>query len=136
MAMANNNAAPQIHIMRSGLGRARGLGAAKSGYHHWWVQRLTAVALVPLTLWFICSVIRLLGAPHEAVVIWLSSPIVLALMLALIFALFHHMQLGLQVVIEDYVHGETTKLAALLAMKGVTCLLGLAAAVAALKMGL
>ena len=134
--MANENAAPQVSIMRSGLGRARGLGSAKAGYHHWWAQRLTAVALVPLTLWFICSVIRLLGAPHEAVVIWMSNPLVLALMLALIVAMFHHMQLGLQVVIEDYVKGDSRKLVSILAMKAVVWLLGLSAAVAALKMGL
>lgn len=133
--MANDNT-PHVSIMRSGLGRARGLGAAKAGYHHWWAQRLTAVALVPLTIWFIFSLIGLLGAPHEAVVNWLSSPIVLVLMLALIAAMFHHMQLGLQVVIEDYVKGDTCRMVSLLAMKAVVWLLGLSAAVAALKMGL
>jgi len=134
--MANDNAAPHIAIMRSGLGRARGLGAAKAGYHHWWAQRLTAVALVPLTLWFICGVIRLAGAPHVEVVAWLGNPLVLVLMLALVGAMFHHMQLGLQVVIEDYVHTDRCRVMSLLAMKGVVYLLGLAAAVAALKIGL
>lgn len=132
--MANDNT--NVSIMRSGLGRARGLGAAKAGYHHWWVQRITAVALVPLTIWFIFSVIGLLGQPHAAVVNWMSSPIVLVLMLALIVAMFHHMQLGLQVVIEDYIRGDKCRMMALLAMKAVTWLLGLSAAVAALKMGL
>ena len=58
---------PQLDIMRSPLGRARGLGAAKAGAAHWWAQRLTAIALVPLTLWFLCSVIRLLGATRDDV---------------------------------------------------------------------
>jgi succinate dehydrogenase / fumarate reductase membrane anchor subunit len=134
--MANDNSAPHVAILRSGLGRARGLGSAKSGYHHWWAQRVTAVALVPLTLWFICSVIRLLGVPHEHVVIWMQSPLVIVLLLALIAATFHHMQLGLQVVIEDYMHADTCKVGALLLMKGVVWLLGLLAAVAVLKVGL
>lgn len=133
--MSDHNS-PRIDIMRSGLGRARGLGAAKAGYHHWWAQRLTAVALVPLTLWFIINIIGLLGAPHAAVVTWLSSPITLVLMLALIAALFHHMQLGLQVVLEDYIKADSCRVTALLAMKAVIWLLGLAAAVSALKMGL
>jgi len=132
MAYENTN----VSIMRSGLGRARGLGAAKAGYHHWWVQRVTAVALVPLTIWFIFSLIGLLGAPHAAVVTWMASPINLVLMLALIVAMFHHMELGLQVVIEDYVRAEKCRLATILAMKAVVWLLGLSAAVAALKMGL
>jgi len=132
--MANDNT--NVSIMRSGLGRARGLGAAKAGYHHWWAQRVTAVALVPLTIWFIFSLIGLLGASHAAVVTWMASPINLVLMLALIVAMFHHMELGLQVVIEDYVRAEKCRLATLLAMKAVVWLLGLSAAVAALKMGL
>ena len=134
--MANDNKAPHIAIMRSELSRARGLGAAKTGYHHWWAQRITALALVPLTLWFVINIVALNGAPHAAVVTWLANPFTLVLMLALIGALFHHMQLGLQVVIEDYVHAERCRVVVLLAMKGAVYLLGLAAAVAALKMGL
>ena len=105
-------------MMRSPLGRARGLGSARAGSHHWWVQRLTAVALVPLTLWFIFAVIHLSGASHQTVIDWLSSPWTLAPMLALIVATFHHLQLGLQVVIEDYVHNEPVKIASVLAKKG------------------
>src|SRR5208282_116153 len=109
---------PHIDMRRSPLGRARGLGSARSGSKHWWAQRLTSMALVPLTLWFIWSIIHLTGASQADVADWLSSPVRLALMLALIAATFHHLQLGLQVVIEDYVPQEGVKLAAVLAVKG------------------
>ncbi len=132
--MANNT--PQIDIMRSGLGRARGLGAAKSGLHHWIAQRVTAIALVPLTLWFIYAVLRLQHADQAALLAWMKRPLNLVLMLALIGATFHHMQLGLQTVIEDYVHGTRCRTATILLMRGITVLLALAAAVSALKMGL
>ena len=134
--MANDNTDPHIDIMRSQLGRARGLGAAKSGLQHWWMQRLTAVALVPLTLWFIYSVLTLLGATHTALITWMRSPLHLVLLLALIAATHQHMQLGLQTVIEDYVHTDRYRMAAMLAMKGATILLALTAVISVLKMGL
>lgn len=134
--MANDTKTPHIDIMRSQLGRARGLGSAKSGLHHWIGQRLTAIALVPLTLWFVFSLFSLQGASHPAMIAWMQNPLHLVLMLALIAATFHHMQLGLQTVIEDYIHGDTCRMAALMAMKGITVLLALTAAVSALKMGL
>jgi succinate dehydrogenase / fumarate reductase membrane anchor subunit len=124
----------QPAIMRSMLGRARGLGSAKSGTGHWWAQRVTALALLPLTLWFIAQVIGLAGKPHAEVTDWGTSPVVTTLLLALIAATFHHMQLGLQAVIEDYVHGERSKLVSLLAMRAVVVLLALTAAVAVLKL--
>ncbi len=122
-------------MRRSPLGRARGLGSARAGAAHWWAQRLTAVALVPLTMWFICAVIRLKGADQAAVVAWLASPVSLVLLLALIVATFHHLQLGLQVVIEDYVKGPGTKLTAILAVKAACILLALACIVSVLKLG-
>jgi succinate dehydrogenase / fumarate reductase membrane anchor subunit len=124
-----------VDILRSPLGRARGLGSARAGAAHWWAQRLTAIALVPLTLWFICAVIRLKGADQAAVVAWLASPVALVMMLALIVATFHHLQLGLQVVIEDYVKSHGTKLAAILALKGACIVLALACIVSVLKLG-
>ena len=127
---------PHIDILRSPLGRARGLGSARAGSHHWWAQRLTAIALVPLTLWFIFSVIHLSGATHQAVIEWLSSPLTLGLMLALIVATFHHLQLGVQVVIEDYVHAEGAKLTAVLVVKALCILLALVCIVSVLKIGL
>lgn len=134
--MANNPNAPHIDILRSPLGRARGLGAAKSGAGDWWVTRINSAALVPLSLWFVFSVIHLAGAPHEAVVAWLSSPWVLVLMLILIATTFHHMELGLRNVIDDYIHHDGTKLAAVLANKAVCILLALLCIVSVLKIGL
>lgn len=125
-----------IDMLRSPLGRARGLGSARAGSKHWWAQRLTSVALVPLTLWFIWSMMRLTGASQADVADWLASPVRLALMLALIAATFHHLQLGLQVVIEDYVPQEGVKLAAVLAVKGLCILLALICAISALALGL
>jgi succinate dehydrogenase / fumarate reductase membrane anchor subunit len=127
---------PRIDMLRSPLGRARGLGSARSGSKHWWGQRLTAIALVPLTLWFIWSILRLTDASQSDIADWLSSPVRLALMLALIFATFHHLQLGLQVVIEDYVPQEGIKLAAVLAVKGLCIVLALVCAICALILGL
>ena len=96
--------------MRSPLGRALGLGSAKEGVEHWWLQRITAVALVPLSLWFVIAIIRLVGADLDSVRDWVSNPLPAILLVLLLFATFYHSSLGLQVVIEDYVHGELTKL--------------------------
>jgi succinate dehydrogenase / fumarate reductase membrane anchor subunit len=127
---------PHIDMLRSPLGRARGLGSARAGSHHWWAQRLTALALVPLTLWFIFSVIHLAGASHQVVIEWLSKPLTLGLMLALIIATFHHLQLGVQVVIEDYVNDERIKMGTVLAVKALCVLLALICIVSVLKIGL
>jgi succinate dehydrogenase / fumarate reductase, membrane anchor subunit len=127
---------PRIDMLRSPLGRARGLGSARAGSRHWWAQRLTALALVPLTLWFIFSVIQLSGASHQVVIDWLSSPLTLGLMLALIATTFHHLQLGVQVVIEDYVHDERAKISVVLAVKALCVLLALVCIVSVLKIGL
>ncbi len=134
--MPDTRATPHIDMLRSPLGRARGLGSARAGSKHWWAQRLTSIALVPLTLWFIWSMLRLAGASQADVADWLSSPVRLALLLALIAATFHHLQLGLQVVIEDYVPQEGVKLAAVLAVKGLCILLALICAMSALALGL
>jgi succinate dehydrogenase / fumarate reductase membrane anchor subunit len=123
-----------VAMMRSQLGRVRGLGAAKSGTGHWWAQRVTAIALVPLSLWFIFSILAMAGGGQPAVAQWASHPLVTVLLLCLVIATFYHLQLGLQVVIEDYIHVEAPKLAALLAMKAITILLGLTAIVAVLKL--
>jgi succinate dehydrogenase / fumarate reductase, membrane anchor subunit len=109
--------------MRTPLGRVRGLGSAKEGVEHWWMQRLTAVALVPLTLWFVYAMVALTGADHASVVNWFVRPRNAVLMILLVVATFHHGQLGLQVVIEDYVHSERAKLAAILIVKFAAVLL-------------
>ena len=118
---------------RTPIARVRGLGSAKGGTHHWWMQRVTAVALVPLTLWFVLSLIGLAGADHAAAAAWIASPATTVLMLLLIAATFHHLQLGLQVVIEDYVHGEAAKIACIMGVKFASVALAVAAGVAVLK---
>jgi len=109
--------------LRTPLARARGLGSAKSGTHHWWMQRLTAVALVPLSLWFVASLVVVVTADHETVILWLHSPLVAILCCALIVAIFYHGQLGMQVVLEDYVHTETLKLVSIVVLKLASVLL-------------
>jgi succinate dehydrogenase / fumarate reductase membrane anchor subunit len=125
---------PGQTIMRSTLGRARGLGSAKSGTAHWWAERVTSVALVPLTLWFVLAIYRLAAQPAVEVAHWASHPVNATLLLALIVVTFHHMALGLQVVIEDYIHMDQARLVAVLVMKGGTALLALAAIIAVLKL--
>jgi succinate dehydrogenase / fumarate reductase membrane anchor subunit len=119
--------------LRSPLGRVRGLGSAKEGTHHWWMQRLTAVALVPLALWFVASVAMMAGAGHSAFLGWVASPLVAILLVLLIVAVFHHAQLGLTVVIEDYVHAEGCRLACIVVVKLAAFALGVAAVFAVLK---
>ena len=96
--------------MRSPLGHAVGLGSAKEGVEHWWLQRVTAVALVPLSLWFVIAIIRLVGADVDTVGDWVGRPLPAILLVLLLIASFYHASLGLQVVIEDYVHAELAKL--------------------------
>jgi succinate dehydrogenase / fumarate reductase membrane anchor subunit len=126
--------APSIHIMRSQLGRAQGLGAAKSGVGHWWAQRLTAVALLPLSLYFVASTLILAGGSRADMAAYMAKPWNTVLFLSLIFALFYHLVLGLQVVVEDYLHKESTKLATLLALKGLVWFCALSCAVSVLKL--
>jgi succinate dehydrogenase / fumarate reductase membrane anchor subunit len=135
MGMSQSNET-RMAVMRSPLSRARGLGAARSGVGHWWAQRLSAVALLPLVLWFVASILMLAGAGQPAVAHWAAQPVHAVLLLCLILASFYHMQLGLQVVIEDYIHADGAKLAALLAMKAACVLLALTALLAALRLAL
>ena len=95
--------------LRTDLARVRHLGSAKEGVRHWWVQRLTAVALVPLGIWFILSAVQLAGLPLEEFRLWLKTGANFLLLALFVVALFWHMQLGLQVVFEDYVHDEGAK---------------------------
>ena len=127
---------PRIDIMRSPLGRARGLGAARAGAAHWWAQRLTSIALVPLTLWFLCAMVRMIGATREDVVSWMAGPLPIVLMIALVIATFHQLQAGLQVVIEDYVTNDGLRIGSILLVKGLSLLLTLACIVSVLKLGL
>ena len=121
--------------LRSPLNRARGLGSAKSGVHHFWMQRLTAVALIPLVIWFAVSLVMLSGADYGMARSWLSSPFVMVLLILTICIGLYHGQLGIQVVIEDYVHHEGVKLALIVAVKFIAVFFGLAAIVASMRIG-
>jgi succinate dehydrogenase / fumarate reductase, membrane anchor subunit len=103
--------------MRSPLGRAIGLGSAKEGVEHWWAQRITAITLVPLALWFVMTVIGLAGAEHGLLVDWVSQPLAAVLLILFLIAAFYHSALGLQVVIEDYVENEAARLGLIIAMR-------------------
>lgn len=126
----------KIETMRSYLGRARGMGAAHSGFHVWWVQRLTSVALVPLTLWFVFSLVQLTGAPYCDVRAWAGSTVHATLLLALIAATFQHMHLGVQTVAEDYIHADVLRTTLILSVKAASALLALAATIAVLKLAI
>jgi succinate dehydrogenase / fumarate reductase membrane anchor subunit len=121
--------------LRTPLARARGLGSAREGVHHWWAQRLTAIALIPLVVWFAISLVMMSGADYGAVRAWIGSPLVMVLLILTIAIGLHHGQLGLQVVIEDYVHGDGSKLALIVAVRFIAVLFGLAAIVAVLRIG-
>jgi succinate dehydrogenase / fumarate reductase membrane anchor subunit len=95
------------------LGRVRGLGAAKDGVHHWWLQRVTAVGNLVLVLWFIGSLVRLPSLDYSSVVLWLRQPVAAVPMLLLILSVFWHFRLGVQVLVEDYLHGASRVLAML-----------------------
>lgn len=95
--------------LRSPVARARGLGSAKEGVQHWWMQRLTAIALIPLGIWLVASLVSLAGADHAAITQWLASPFTLGALALTLLTAFYHAVLGLQVVVEDYVHGKAAK---------------------------
>ena len=103
--------------LQTPLSRVLGLGSAKEGVEHWWRQRLTAVALIPLGVWFVVAVIGLVGADYQAAREWLTSPLTMVLLITFVASLLYHAQLGLQVVIEDYVHHEASKVTLLIAIK-------------------
>ena len=123
-------------MTRHPVARVQAMGSTKHGLGHWMNERLTSVALLPLTLWFIVSAVSLSGASYEEVRGWLAGPFNTTAMLLLIFTMFWHTSLGLQVIIEDYVHHEATKLTSLLLVKFACAALGLVCAVATLKVSL
>jgi succinate dehydrogenase / fumarate reductase membrane anchor subunit len=122
-----------IRTLRTPLGRVRGAGSAKGGTHHWFMARVTSVALLPLTIWLVFSLVAMAGQGHVATVAWLGSPFNAVLMLAFLAAAFHHTAAGLQVVIEDYTRSEFTRMGSILAIKAVCFLLWLASSLAVLR---
>ncbi|MBA3582390.1 MAG: succinate dehydrogenase, hydrophobic membrane anchor protein [Gammaproteobacteria bacterium] len=118
---------------RSPLGQARGLGSAKHGLHHWWVQRVTALALIPLCLWLVFSIAALGHADHAIVLAWIAQPFNTVLLIAFILALYYHSSLGVQVIIEDYVHSKWLKVSGILLVNFANILLAIIAIVAVLK---
>jgi succinate dehydrogenase / fumarate reductase membrane anchor subunit len=122
--------------LRPPLARVRGLGSAREGVGHWKLQRLTALANIVLVLWFVFSAASLSGSGYAEVRAWLASPVPAALMVLLVVSVFWHAKLGLQVVIEDYVHGEGPRVASLVALTLATCLLAAMCIVSILKVAL
>ena len=102
------------NILRTPLRNVRGLGSAKYGTEHWWHQRLTALALVPLMLWFVIGVIAHLGADYAEFAAWMASPYSATMMILFLGVGFHHAAAGMQVVLEDYVHNEPVKVASII----------------------
>jgi len=129
---------PQLRSpqLRSPLGRAIGLGSAKEGLGHWWAQRVSAIALVPLVLWFVAEIVAHAGADRAAVIAWARHPVRAVLLILLVVATFYHTILGLQVVIEDYVHSEGARLGLTLGMRLFCILLAVLGVFAVLKMAL
>ena len=119
--------------LQTDLARVRGLGSAKEGTGHWWAQRLTAVALVPLGIWFVFAAVSLTGADLGEFRAWLTVPYNLILMVLLVGVLFHHMQLGMQVVFEDYIHNERSKTVILILNKFIAVVLGVSCIIALLR---
>ncbi|MCB2262668.1 MAG: succinate dehydrogenase, hydrophobic membrane anchor protein [Candidatus Thiosymbion ectosymbiont of Robbea hypermnestra] len=122
--------------MRAPLAQVRGHGSAKSGAHHWWAQRLSAIALVPLLLWFIASLISVATADYATAMEWVRSPYNSALLILLLGALFYHAQLGMQVVLEDYISTPWLQVTSIVLVRFLALLLAIVAIVAVLRIAL
>ncbi|WP_373084277.1 succinate dehydrogenase, hydrophobic membrane anchor protein [Sneathiella sp.] len=120
--------------MRAPLKKVRGLGSAKDGTGHWWYQRVTALAMIPLFVVALVYGIGLVGSDYQHVRYIISLPVMSGVLLLLIGATFFHLKLGLQVVIEDYIHAEKTKIILLLLNSFICAVVGLTAALAVLKL--
>lgn len=119
--------------LRHPIKRARGLGSAQSGVGHWWSQRVTAVALIALGLWFLIAVLRLTHGSYDMAHAWVGKPWNAVLLIAFLVAMFWHAVLGLQVVIEDYVHTRWKEVVLLVLVKFLAVLGALASVLAVLR---
>ena len=115
------------------LARVKGLGSAREGTHHWWAQRLTAIALVPLAIWFMLSLVCISRLEYNETVEWFQSPARSALMILFVFSVFYHAILGMQVILEDYIHCEVIKLTSIILLKFVLVFAGLVGVISVLK---
>ena len=122
--------------LRSSLGRARGPGSAKEGVGHWWMQRVTAIALVPLGIWFVFAVAALSGVDYAAFQAWVGELGNATLLVVFVIVLFYHAALGMQVVIEDYVSGEGSKIITLLIVKFALFLMAVSCVLAVVRVAL
>jgi len=122
--------------LRSPLGRARGLGSSRSGSDHYWAQRVTAVALVPLVLWFVVSLITITSSDLVSVQEWVSKPYNATLLLLTLLTGIWHGLLGLQVVIEDYVHSPIGKHLSLIFLRLIAAFLAISVSISTLKLAL
>jgi succinate dehydrogenase / fumarate reductase membrane anchor subunit len=122
--------------MRSELGRVRGLGSARQGAARWWAQRVTAIALAPLSLWLVISLMPIAGGKHADVVAWIRSPVHAVLLVLVLLTGFGHAELGLRVVIEDYVRRLGVKVASLVMTRLVLVTLATACVMAVVKIAL
>jgi succinate dehydrogenase / fumarate reductase membrane anchor subunit len=122
--------------LRTPLSRIEGLGSAKSGTQHFWHQRVTAVALVPLSIWFVASALAYVGAEQGAVAAYFAEPVNAVPMFLFILASTYHMSLGVQIIIEDYIHNEGQKIALLILNRFAAWAIGAASSFALIKMAL
>lgn len=125
-----------MNRLRSPIGVARGLGSAKDGTGHFWSQRITGLALVPLVIWFVAGLVGQVGGAHADFVDWIGRPVNTVLIVLTVVALMWHSMLGLQVVVEDYIHTGWAKLTVLITLSFTHIALGAAAVYAVLRIGL
>jgi succinate dehydrogenase / fumarate reductase membrane anchor subunit len=133
--MADNRADTRVS-MRTPLARVKGLGAAGHGAEHWWVHRMTAVSNIPLIIAFTIIVARIAGRPYEDAVAVVSHPLVAILLVLAVVSVTNHMRMGMQIIIEDYVHDKGWKIAALIANTFYAVVIAVACLYGLLKVGL
>jgi succinate dehydrogenase / fumarate reductase, membrane anchor subunit len=121
--------------LQSSLARVRGMGSAKGGTHHWWMQRVTSIALLPLTIWLVLALAGHTGSTHAEVLAWIAHPVNAVLLLSFVLISFHHAAAGMQVVIEDYVRGEM-RMFLILGVKAGCWILALLSALAVLRIAI